>query len=173
VLFVTVVMALPASCLIYGWRAPGQIGKLTQTDWRLMAPTPGLCFATVSQFLVSGFLIQGFRSDAQSFTEPAPTHWIIFNWLCVLALGCNPADQRRWQRKAATPTVLVEHQHSVGGLDCNYDGLRLLNFRGIGKGYRSRVRIGRHRLRRQLRQVIRSRRVRCRKNSLPFFANFR
>jgi hypothetical protein len=86
-LFVTVVMALPTSCLIYGWRVPGQIGKLTQSDWRLMAPTPGLCFATVSQFLVSGFLIQGFRSDAQSFTEPASTHWIIFNWLSVLAWG--------------------------------------------------------------------------------------
>jgi hypothetical protein len=83
-LFVTVVMALPASCLIYGW---GQIGKLTQSDWRLMVPTPGLCFATVSQLLVSGFLIQGFRSDAQSFAEPAPLHWMILNWLSVLAWG--------------------------------------------------------------------------------------
>jgi hypothetical protein len=85
VFFVPVVMALPASCLIYGWREWGQIGKLTQSDWRLMVPMPGLCFATASQLLASGFLIQGFRSDAQSFAEPAPTHWRILNWLSVLA----------------------------------------------------------------------------------------
>jgi hypothetical protein len=87
VLFVTVVMALPASCLSYGWREWGQTGKLAQSDWRSVVPMPGLCFATVSQLLASGFLILGFHSDAQSFAEPAPTHWIIFNWLSVLAWG--------------------------------------------------------------------------------------
>jgi hypothetical protein len=86
-LFVTVVMALPASCLIYGWREWGQTGKLAQSDWRSMVPVPGLCFATVSQLLASGFLIQGFHSDGQSFAEPAPTHCIIFNCLSVLACG--------------------------------------------------------------------------------------
>jgi hypothetical protein len=55
VLFVTVVMALPASCLIYGWRERGQTGKLAQSDWRSMVPMPGLCFATGSQLLASGF----------------------------------------------------------------------------------------------------------------------
>ena len=41
--------------------------------------------------------------------------------------------ERSWQGKVATPAVLVVHQRPVGGLDCNYDGLRLLSFRAIGK----------------------------------------
>ncbi len=85
VLVVTFVMGIPAICLIYGWRARGQVGTVAETDWRLKVPTPGLWFATLSQLLASGFLIQGFRSDAQSFAEPAPTPWIILNWVSALA----------------------------------------------------------------------------------------
>jgi len=39
----------------------------------------------MSQLLASGFLIQGFQSDAQSFAEPAPLYWVILNWLSVLS----------------------------------------------------------------------------------------
>ena len=72
VLFVTVVMALPASCLIYGWREWGQTGKLAQSDWRSMVPMTGLCFATVSQLLASGFLILGFQTRNLSLSQHPP-----------------------------------------------------------------------------------------------------
>jgi hypothetical protein len=85
VLFVTFIMLFPASCLIEGWRAWGQAGKPMRGNWRSMVPTAGLCFATMSQLLASGFLIQGFQSDAQSFAEPAPLYWVILNWLSVLS----------------------------------------------------------------------------------------
>src|SRR6266852_7823113 len=87
ILFVTFVMGIPAICLIYGWRAWGQTRKLPAGDWRVMLPTPGLWFATLSQLLACGFLIQGFRSDSQSFAEPAPLHWAVLNWVSVLAWG--------------------------------------------------------------------------------------
>ena len=87
VLFVTFVMVIPATCLIYGWRARGQVGTLVDGAWRLKLPTPGLWFATLSQLLTSGFLIQGFRSDEQSFAEPAPLFWAMLNWVSVLAWG--------------------------------------------------------------------------------------
>ena len=87
VLFVTLVMGIPAICLIYGWEAWGQARKLSAGDWRVMLSTPGLWFATLSQLLASGFLIQGFRSDAQSFSEAAPFIWVILNWISVLAWG--------------------------------------------------------------------------------------
>src|SRR5216683_4342780 len=87
ILFVTFAMVIPAVCLIYGWRVRGQIGTPMEGDRRLKLPTPGLWFATLSQLLTSGFLIQGFRSDAQSFAEPAPVYWAILNWVSVLAWG--------------------------------------------------------------------------------------
>ena len=87
VIFVTVAMGIPAICLIYGWRAWGQVRKAPAGDWRVMLPTPGLWFATLSQFLASGFLIQGFRSDEQSFAEPATLYWAILNWVSVLSWG--------------------------------------------------------------------------------------
>ena len=87
ILFVTFVMGIPAICLIYGWRAWGQTRKLPAGDWRVMLPTPGLYFATLSQLLASGFLIQGFRSDAQSFAEPASFFWVGLNWVSVLTWG--------------------------------------------------------------------------------------
>jgi hypothetical protein len=77
VAFVTLVMAVPAICLIYGWEAWGQARKLSAGDWRAMLTTPGLCFATPSQLLTSGFLIEGLRSDAQSFSEAASFIWVI------------------------------------------------------------------------------------------------
>jgi len=87
VLFVTFVMVIPTTCLIYGWRAWGQVGTLVDGGWRLKLPTPGLWFATLSQLLTSEFLLQGFRSDEQSFAEPAPLFWAMLNWVSVLAWG--------------------------------------------------------------------------------------
>jgi len=78
-------MGIPGICLIYGWRVRGQVGTVTVADWRLKVLTPGLWFATLSQLLVSGFLIQGFRSEEQSFAEPAPFPWDLLNWVSVLA----------------------------------------------------------------------------------------
>jgi|SRR5216684_532974 len=84
ILFVTFAMVIPAVCLIYGWRVRGQIGTPMESDRRLKLPTLGLWFATLSQLLASGFLIQGFKSDEQSFAEPAPPYWAILNWVSVL-----------------------------------------------------------------------------------------
>ena len=86
-LVVTFVMGIPAICLIYGWRVRGQSGAVSEGDWRVKLPTPGLWFATLSQLLACGFLVQGFRSDSQSFAEPAPLHWAVLNWVSVLAWG--------------------------------------------------------------------------------------
>jgi len=87
VLFVTVGMGVPAICIIYGWRVRVQVGALMEGDQRLKSPKPGLWFAILSQLLASGFLIQGFRSDEQSFAEPAPLYWALLNWVSVLAWG--------------------------------------------------------------------------------------
>jgi len=60
-----------------------------QSDWRLTVDgsnaRPMLCNCESAY----GFWIpkSGFRSDAQSFAEPAPTPWRILNWLGVLAWG--------------------------------------------------------------------------------------
>jgi len=85
-LVVTFVMGIPAICLIYGWRVRDQSGALSEGDWRVKLPTPGLWFATLSQLLACGFLVQGFRSDSQSFAEPAPLHW-------AYLLGASPFQQ--------------------------------------------------------------------------------
>jgi len=87
VLVVTFFMGIPAICLIYGWRVRGQAGTASEDDWRLKLQTPGLWFATLSQLLVCGFLIQAFRSDSQSFAEPAPPTWALLNWVSILAWG--------------------------------------------------------------------------------------
>jgi hypothetical protein len=87
VLVVTIVMGIPAICLIYAWRVRCQAATVSQGNWRLKLTTPGLWFATLSQLLACGFLIQGFRSDSQSFAEPAPLHWAVLNWVSVLGWG--------------------------------------------------------------------------------------
>jgi len=40
VLVVTIVMGIPAICLVYGWRARGQARTVSEGDWRLKLPTP-------------------------------------------------------------------------------------------------------------------------------------
>jgi len=82
-LIVTIFMSFPAICLIYGWRAWAQSRPL-QGAWREKILTLGLCLATLSLLVTSGFLFQGFHSDAQSFAEPPPRHWVILNWLSAL-----------------------------------------------------------------------------------------
>jgi hypothetical protein len=83
---VAIFMSLPAICLIYGWRVWGQLESgPTESGWRAKLLTVGLYLATLSLPVTSGFLFQGFNSDAQSFAGPPPRHWVILNWLSTLA----------------------------------------------------------------------------------------
>lgn len=83
---VAIFMSLPAICLIYGWRVWGQLDAgPVDGGWRAKLLTLGLCLATLSLFVTSGFLFQGFNSNAQSFAGPPPRHWVILNWLSALA----------------------------------------------------------------------------------------
>ncbi len=85
-LFVAIFMSLPAICLIYGWRVRYQLDAgLTEGGWRARLLTPGLCLATLSLVVTSGFLFQGFDPNGQSFAGPPPRHWVILNWLSALA----------------------------------------------------------------------------------------
>jgi len=73
-LFVAIFMSLPAICLIYGWRVRDQLdaGSI-EGGWRAKLLTLGLCLATLSLVVTSGFLFQGFHSNGQSFAGPAAT----------------------------------------------------------------------------------------------------
>src|SRR5258708_8102447 len=83
---VAIFMSLPAICLIYGWRVRGQpdAGRM-ESGWRAKLLRLGLCLATLSLLVTSGFLFQGFDSNGQSFAGPPPRHWLILNWLSALA----------------------------------------------------------------------------------------
>lgn len=82
---VAIFMSLPAICLIYGWRVRGQLDPGPESGWRAKLLTLGLCLATLSLLVTSGFLFQGFDSNGQSFAGPPPRHWVILNWLSALA----------------------------------------------------------------------------------------
>src|SRR5712692_3015657 len=85
-LVVIIFMSFPAICLIYGWRRWGQAEtRPVGDDWRAKLLIVGLCLATLSLLLTSGFLLQGFHSNGQSFAGPPPRHWVILNWLSTLA----------------------------------------------------------------------------------------
>lgn len=105
VLFVTFVMAFPASCLVYAWRVhlknlPEL--KTPEWQWRRRILTIGVCLGTLSQVLVAGFLFQGFHGDRQSFVERVSLPWAIANWVTLLgwtfvvvaaAIGRGPAKR--------------------------------------------------------------------------------
>src|SRR5712664_2672252 len=85
-LFVAIFMSLPAICLIYSWRVRYQLDAgPTESGWRARLLTLGLCLATLSLVVTSGFLFKGFDSSGQSFAGPPPRLWVILNWLSALA----------------------------------------------------------------------------------------
>jgi hypothetical protein len=104
-LLVVTFVGILAICLICGWRVRGQSGAVSEGDWRVKLPTPGLWFATLSQLLACGFLVQGFRSDSQSFAEPAPLHWAVLNWVSVLAWGIALSTTVLGKRRLRLPLV--------------------------------------------------------------------
>src|SRR2546423_4295736 len=105
-LFVTLVMGIPAISLIYCWRNWSQTRKVPTTGWRTILPILGLYSATLSHFLVSGFLIHSFRGDAQSFVTPAPLFWIILNWISVLFWGVALSSAALGQGRLRLPLFL-------------------------------------------------------------------
>lgn len=71
-------------CLAYGWRARLK-GSLESegNGLRTRILTVALTLATLSQVLVTGFLLQGFHGDRQSFVERVSLPWAIANWITL------------------------------------------------------------------------------------------
>jgi hypothetical protein len=83
--FVVGLMVPAFACLAFAW--PVQVNERTEPagkGWRRNVLTAALYFASLSQLLVLGSLLQGFHPDRQSFTEPAPFPWVIANWIIVI-----------------------------------------------------------------------------------------
>ena len=89
ILSVLFFMTPSMACLILAWRA--KLMELSDSrNTKLLARllAGGIGFATLSQLLVLGFLIQGYDPDAQSFATPPPRPWIISNWIAVFGWLC-------------------------------------------------------------------------------------
>src|SRR2546426_2880240 len=85
-LVVLILKGLPAICLIYGWRRWVQAEtRPVADDWRAKLLAVGLCLATLSLLSTSGFLLQGFHPNGQSFAEAPPRHWVTLNWFSAFA----------------------------------------------------------------------------------------
>jgi hypothetical protein len=56
----------------------------TELGWRAGLLIVGLVLASLSQLLVTAFLLIGFRSDGQSFATPVSLPWAIANWTSLL-----------------------------------------------------------------------------------------
>jgi hypothetical protein len=82
--FVAFFMAAPAACLIYGWLCLRRVREPVNQGCRVTLATVGLVIATTCLVLTSGFLLQGYYPDAQSFASPAPRVWIILNRTCIV-----------------------------------------------------------------------------------------
>jgi hypothetical protein len=79
-IFVVGFMSPSAICLIYAWWAYVNSRKgPIEPRWRAALLKIGLVLASLSQVLATSFLVQGFRSDAQSFAEPVSRPWAIAN----------------------------------------------------------------------------------------------
>jgi hypothetical protein len=95
--FVLAVMALPVSCLGWAWHVHlDKRSKELKAGLRQKLSAIGIYCASLSQFLMLFFLLQGFHGDRQSFTEPATSPWVVGNWvalicwvfvLCVVVVG--------------------------------------------------------------------------------------
>jgi hypothetical protein len=86
VIFVMGFMSPSAICLIYAWRARVKLGVASiGHGWRAGSLVVGLVLASLSQSLVTAFLLVGFRSDRQSFAERVSLPWAIANWTSVLS----------------------------------------------------------------------------------------
>ena len=92
---VTVFMAVPAACLIYGWWKSNDAPY--SANWREKLPNLGLPLASLSLFLTSAFLIRGWRWDGQSFADRPPAYWVVLNWINILgwAFACFAVPFRR------------------------------------------------------------------------------
>jgi hypothetical protein len=73
-------------CLILGWRAwvKGR-SSASEHEWREVLLTIGLILASVCQVLATAFLVNGFRSDRQSFAERVSDLWAVSNWTTTLS----------------------------------------------------------------------------------------
>src|SRR5260370_17120649 len=99
--FIFASIAPAVACLGYAWR--GQLRNLHESksrEWRRRILTIAVRLATLSQLLVTGFLLQGFHGDRQSFVERVSLPWAIANWVTLLgwtfvvvaaAIGRGPA----------------------------------------------------------------------------------
>jgi hypothetical protein len=89
--FVSVFMSPSAACLVYAWWNSGNFSRLA--TWREKLLYASLPLATLSLLLISGFLIQGWIWDGQSFLQkPAPI-WKVLNRIAQLSwiLACSAA----------------------------------------------------------------------------------
>lgn len=88
---VTIFMALPAACLIYGWWQSSD--TVNSESWRQKLLQLGFPFASLSLLLTSAFLIRGWRWHEQSFADRPPTYWAVLNWINLLSwvFGCFAA----------------------------------------------------------------------------------
>jgi len=85
-LFVAIFMSLPAICLNLRLASAVSTDGWAYGEWLAgKTSNAGLCLATLSLVVTSGFLFKGFDSSGQSFAGPPPRHWVILNWLSALA----------------------------------------------------------------------------------------
>jgi hypothetical protein len=85
VIFVVSFMSPPAICLIHAWRTLVKIGTgEIEHRWRSRLLIVGLTLASVSQLLVTAFLLTGFHSGGQSFATRVSLPWAIANWTSLL-----------------------------------------------------------------------------------------
>jgi hypothetical protein len=69
----------------YAWRAHlKNLPEPKSSEWRTRILTIAVFLATLSQLLVTGFLLQGFHGDRQSFVERVSLPWAIANWVTLL-----------------------------------------------------------------------------------------
>jgi hypothetical protein len=87
--FVAAFMSPSAACLIYAWRRFADFSGLI--TWREKLLHFALPVATLSLLLISGFLIQGWIWDGQSYIEaPTPTWHVLkrIGLLCWMFVCC-------------------------------------------------------------------------------------
>ena len=86
VIFVLGLMSPSLICLYYAWKAWVKLGMTpTKNGWRAQVLMVGVMLASLSQILVTAFLLTGFRSGGQSFATRVSLPWAIANWTSLLS----------------------------------------------------------------------------------------
>jgi hypothetical protein len=84
--FIVGLMIPSGICLFYARREwVKDVMVFREKSWRQRLLMVGVVLASLSQLLVTIFLVRGFRSEGQSYATRASTPWAIANWTSLLS----------------------------------------------------------------------------------------